>query len=440
MSEADPFRAITADDMTMPPGWSMSPGQMFLYTKEERALVQQARAFAQREILPTAAAAHREVKDIKARYDGRERRDRLRAIAKAYLRTLGEAGMTGALFPEAYGGNGRGVVAECLIDEELAAAGHPGDTMRSVTLTLGTVSILRYGTEAQKTRHIPPRLRGEELAALAITEPQIGSDTSRMETRAVRKGDRWVINGQKRFITGGGLADYLTLFAITDTGTHPHRGMSTFIVPMDHPGVSIRRQLDEVIMADWMDNAWIDFHDVDIPEANLLGPLNGGYHVLMDELDTERVTYCMAALGSARRALEIAAEYATRRVQFKQPIAMFEGVSFKIAEMYAALDAARQVTYRTAKMIEAGVSAQRESAVTKLVVAENVWKIVDHAMQVLGGIGYTTDFPIQAIFRNARLLRIGAGSDEIMKFLIAREVLKEIGDEGRAPRTRTTTP
>jgi isovaleryl-CoA dehydrogenase len=209
---------------------------------------------------------------------------------------------------------------------------------------------------------------------------------------------------------------------------------------MDHPGVSIRRQLDEVIMADWMDNAWIDFHDVDIPEANLLGPLNGGYHVLMDELDTERVTYCMAALGSARRALEIAAEYATRRVQFKQPIAMFEGVSFKIAEMYAALDAARQVTYRTAKMIEAGVSAQRESAVTKLVVAENVWKIVDHAMQVLGGIGYTTDFPIQAIFRNARLLRIGAGSDEIMKFLIAREVLKEIGDEGRAPRTRTTTP
>jgi alkylation response protein AidB-like acyl-CoA dehydrogenase len=334
--------------------------------------------------------------------------------------------MTGALFPEAYGGNGRGVVAECLIDEELAAAGHPGDTIRSVSLTLGTVSILRYGTEAQKRRHIPPRLRGEELAALAITEPQIGSDTSGMQTRAVLKGERWVINGQKRFITGGGLADYLTLFAITDGGVHPHKGMSTFIVPMDHPGVKIRRQLDEVIMADWMDNAWIEFHDVDIPKDGLLGPLNGGHHVLMDELDTERVTYCMAALGSARRALEIAAEYATKRVQFKQPIAMFEGVSFKLAEMYAALDAARQVTYRTAKMIEAGLPAQRESAVTKLVVAENVWKIVDHAMQVLGGIGYTTDFPIQAIFRNARLLRIGAGSDEIMKFLIARELLREI--------------
>jgi alkylation response protein AidB-like acyl-CoA dehydrogenase len=146
----------------------------------------------------------------------------------------------------------------------------------------------------------------------------------------------------------------------------------------------------------------------------------------MDELDTERVTYCMAALGSARRALEIAAEYSTKSIQFKQPIAMFEGVSFKLAEMYTALDAARQLIYRTAKMVEAGVPAQRESAVTKLFVAEAVWKIVDHAMQVLGGIGYTTDFPIQAIFRNARLLRIGAGSDEIMKFLIAREVLKEI--------------
>ena len=420
------FRAVTPEDITMPGGWSVSPGQTFLYTKDEQALVQQARAFAQREILPTAAEAQRRVKEIKTTCEGAERRDRLRAIAKAYLKTLGEAGMTGALFPEAYGGNGRGVVAECLIDEELAAAGHPGDTIRSVSLTLGTVSILRYGTEAQKRRHIPPRLRGEELAALAITEPQIGSDTSRMETRAVLKGDRWVINGQKRFITGGGLADYLTLFAVTDTGTHPHKGMSTFIVPMDHPGVQIRRQLDEVIMADWMDNAWIDFNDVDIPRENLLGPLNGGYHVLMDELDTERVTYCMASLGTARRALEIAAEYSTKRVQFKQPIAMFEGVSFKLAEMYAALDAARQVTYRTAKMIEAGVPAQRESAVTKLVVAENVWKIVDHAMQVLGGVGYTTDFPIQAIFRNARLLRIGAGSDEIMKFLIARELLREV--------------
>jgi len=420
------FKAIGMDDMTMPGGWSVSDGQTFLYTPAERELMHQARAFAQKDILPRAAAAHQEVKQIKARFEGPERRDRLRAIAQAYLKQLGEAGITGALFPEEYGGNGRGVVAECIIDEELSAAGHPGDTIRSVSLTLGTISILRYGTPDQKKRHIPPRLRGEELAALAITEPQIGSDTSRMQTRATLKGDRWVINGQKRFITGGGLADYLTLFAITEDGVHPHKGMSTFIVPMDHPGVTIRRQLDEVIMANWMDNAWIDFNDVDIPKANLLGPLHGGYHVLMDELDTERVTYCMAALGSARRALEIAAEYSTKRIQFKQPIAMFEGVSFKLAEMYTALDAARQLVYRTAKMVEAGVPAQRESAVTKLFVAESVWKIVDHAMQVLGGIGYTTDFPIQAIFRNARLLRIGAGSDEIMKFLIAREVLKEI--------------
>jgi len=425
MSE-ERFKAIGMDDISMPGGWSVNDGQTFLYTPAEREIMRQSRAFVQKEILPRAAGAHSEVKEIKARHEGKARREKLRAMARAYLKQLGEAGLTGALFPEEYGGNGRGVVAECIIDEELGAAGHPGDTIRSVTLTLGTISILRYGTPEQKKRHIPARLRGDELAALAITEPQIGSDTSRMQTTAVLRGGRWVINGQKRFITGGGLADYLTLFAITEEGAHPHKGMSTFIVPMDHPGVSIQRQLDEVIMADWMDNAWIDFKDVDIPKENLLGPLNGGYHVLMDELDTERVTYCMAALGSARRALEIAAEYSTKRIQFKQPIAMFEGVSFKLAEMYTALDAARQLVYRTAKMVEAGIPAQRESAVTKLFVAESVWKIVDHAMQVLGGIGYTTDFPIQAIFRNARLLRIGAGSDEIMKFLIAREILKEI--------------
>ncbi|PYN16406.1 MAG: hypothetical protein DME05_08535 [Candidatus Rokuibacteriota bacterium] len=425
--DAERFRAISLDDLTMPGGWSVSAGQTFLYTPAELQLMQEARAFAQREILPQAAAAHRRVTEIKAKHEaGPERRRLLREMARAYLKLIGEAGLTGALFPEAFGGNGRGVVAECIVDEELAAVGHPADTLRSVTLTLGTISILRYGTEAQKRQHIPPRLAGEELAAIAITEPQIGSDTSGMQTRAVLKGDRWIVNGQKRFITGGGLADSLTLFALTDTGTHPHRGMSTFIVPMDHPGVTIRRQLDEVIMADWMDNALIEFDDVDIPGDNLLGPLNGGYHVLMDELDTERVTYCMASLGGARRCLEIATEYATKRVQFKQPIAMFEGVSFKLAEMYAQLDAARQLIYRTAKMIEAGRPAQRESAVTKLFTADAVWKIVDHAMQVLGGIGYTTDFPVQAIFRNARLMRIGAGSDEIMKFLIARELLREV--------------
>ncbi len=422
----DPFKAITLEDMSMPGGWSVNDGQTFLYTPAERELMHQARRFAQQELLPHAAEAHRQVKEIKAKFEGKERRERLRAIAKAYLRRLAEAGMTGALYPAQYGGNGRGVTAECIVDEELAAAGHPGDSVRGVSLTLGTISILRYGTPAQKERHIPARLRGDELAALGITEPQIGSDTSRMQTTAVLQGDRWVINGQKRFITGGGLADYLTLFAITDTGAHPHKGMSTFIVPMDHPGVTIRRQLDEVVMGDMMDNAWIEFHDVDVPKENLLGPLNGGFGVLMDELDTERVTYCMASLGGARRALEIAAEYSTKRVQFKQPIAMFEGVSFKLAEMYASLDAARQVVYRTAKMVDAGLPAQRESAVTKLFVAEAVWRIVDHAMQVLGGIGYTSDFPVQAIFRGARLLRIGAGSDEIMKFLIAREVLKEM--------------
>ena len=192
------FKAIGMDDISMPGGWSVSDGQTFLYTPAEREIMGQSRAFVQREILPRAASAHSEVKEIKARHEGKARREKLRAMARAYLKQLGEAGLTGALFPEEYGGNGRGVVAECIIDEELGAAGHPGDTIRSVSLTLGTISILRYGTPEQKKRHIPARLRGDELAALAITEPQIGSDTSRMQTKAVLRGDRWVINGQKR--------------------------------------------------------------------------------------------------------------------------------------------------------------------------------------------------------------------------------------------------
>ncbi|MFQ5830199.1 MAG: acyl-CoA dehydrogenase family protein [Candidatus Methylomirabilia bacterium] len=424
--DEDLFKPITLEDMTMPAGWSVSAGQTYLYTPQERELMLRVRAFAQQELGPKAPEAHGQVTEIKAEFKGPERRQRLREIAKRYLRSLATEGLTGSLYPEQYGGSGAGVVAECIIGEELGAAGHPGDSIRSVSLILGTVSVLRYGTESQKRRHIPPRLGGEELAALAITEPQIGSDTSRMQTRAVLKGDRWVLNGQKRFCTGGGLADYVTLFAITDSSVHPHKGMSCFLVPMDHPGIRIRRQLDEVIMADWMDNVHFELTDVDIPKENLLGPLNGGYHVLMDELDTERVTYMFTSLGAARRAFEIAAEYSTKRVQFKQPIAMFEGVSFKLAEMYTRLDAVRQVIYRTARMIDDGLQAQRESAVTKLFAAETIWQVADHAMQVLGGVGYTTDFPIQPFFRNARLARIGAGSDEIMKFLIARELLREI--------------
>ena len=241
----DLFKGITLDDLRMAGGWSVSAGQTHLYTPKERELMLRARAFAQQELAPKAQEAHLQVKEIKARYQGKERRARLREIAKSYLKTLGEAGMTGALYPEEYGGSNAGVTAECIIAEELAAAWHPGESIRSVSLVLGTVSILRYGTAAQKKRHIPPRLMGEELSGLAITEPQIGSDTSRMQTRAVLKGDRWVLNGQKRFCTGGGLADYVILFAITDTSVHPHKGMSCFIVPMDHPGVTIRRQRSE---------------------------------------------------------------------------------------------------------------------------------------------------------------------------------------------------
>ena len=213
------------------------------FCEARREIMRQSRAFVQREILPRAAGAHSEVKEIKARHEGQVRRERLRAMARAYLKQLGEAGITGALFPEEYGGNGRGVVAECIINEELGAAGHPGDTIRSVTLTLGTISILRYGTPEQKKRHIPLRLRGDELA-----------------------------------------------------------------------------------------------------------PLNGGCHVLMDELDTERVTYCMAALGSARRALEIAAEYSTKRTQLKQPIAMFEGGSLKLAAMCTALKSIQALSIQSAMM------------------------------------------------------------------------------------------
>jgi len=235
-----------------------------------------------------------------------------------------------------------------------------------------------------------------------------------------------VINGQKRFITGGGLADYLTLFAITDASTHPHKGMSTFIVPMDAPGVRIRRQIDEALMGDIIDNVWLDLHDVEVPDDALLGPLNGGWQVLMDELDTERVTYCMAALGA--RAARSRWPRSTRpsACSSSSPSRCSRACRSRSRDVRGARrrppgDLPNGQDDRGGALRAARVG--RDQAGRRRERVEN--RRPRHAGA--GGIGYTSDFPVQQIFRNARLLRIGAGSDEIMKFLIAREVLREVG-------------
>jgi hypothetical protein len=268
-------------------------------------------------------------------------------------------------------------------------------------------------------------IRGELISAIAITEPQAGSDAARILTSAVKDGDNYVLNGIKRFITNGGIAHYITMFAVTDPDVHPHQGMSAYIVPTDTPGFKVEKRYD--LMGDRLiDNCYLSLEDCRLPRDMLLGEEGQGFKIMMNELDMERIIICAGCTGAARKAYEIALEFAARREQFKRPIYQFEGISFKLAEMYTRIEASRLMTLKAARMVDAGYGASKETASARIMASDGCYEVIDEALQILGGIGYTKDYPVQSMLRDTRIQRIGGGSSEIMRFLTAREAIKEV--------------
>ncbi|MFX0115855.1 MAG: acyl-CoA dehydrogenase family protein [Candidatus Hodarchaeota archaeon] len=381
-----------------------------LYSPDELRFREEIRAFVDAEVRPIAE------KIEAGEYD-----------PHGLFKKVGEFGLTGLLIPEEYGGSGKSFMYQLLAGEEISAVSPTLTMMFGASCTLSAIPILRFGTEEQKEKYLVPLAQGEKIAALAITEPKVGSDTAGMETKAVwdEQEEVWVLNGEKRYITNGSIADHIVTFAITDPSVDSKSGMSAFIIETSWDGFKVIKDF-QLMGRSGVYNTHFKLENVKVPPSNLLGKRNQGFLILMDELDPERVGVAAEALGCMRTPFEIAVDYSQNRVQFGRPISRFEGISFKISDMATKFRAARLLTITAARMIEKGLQCTKEAAMAKLYATEVSVEVCDLAMQILGGAGYVKDYyPVERFYRDARLGTIGGGTSEIMRFLIQREVYME---------------
>lgn len=379
------------------------------FTDEENAFRKELRAFIKAEIAPHA-------QDIEE--NNRYPRD--------LIRKMGDAGYLAVFHPPEYGGSGKGLSCEIIVCEELSAVNPAMDMGRMASVTLFGAPLRRFATEEQKQTYLAPVIRGEKIGAIGITEPDVGSDTAGMKTKAVKEGDEYVINGEKKFITNGSQADYICLFAITNPDVHPKDGMSAFIFPTDTEGFSVVEDHNMMGMSGARVSQ-LKFENCRVPAENMVGEENKGFRVLMDELDSERVAIAAEAVGYCHVPFQEAVKWSCERIQFDRPIRYFEGVSFKVAEMATKIEAARLLVLKAARMYDKGMKITKEAAMAKIYATETAFDVAHTALQVLGGNGYTKNFKTEQFLRDSRIMMIGGGTAEILRFLIQREIYKELG-------------
>jgi alkylation response protein AidB-like acyl-CoA dehydrogenase len=376
-------------------------------TEDEIKFQQKIRSFVQRNLAPVA-------EDI----------EQGKLEAWDVIRKFAKAGYLGSRYPLEYGGIGKGLIYEVLVTEEVCAVHAGFDMARVSSCILFAHPVYEFGTEAQKKKYLRPVAQGEKIGALGITEPNVGSDVAGTETRAEKQGDSYLINGEKRFITNGPVADYLLCYAVTDPKVKAKLGMTAFIVETKSKGFNVIEEY-ELMGMHGAHVGHLALEDVEVPSENILGEINGGFRVVMAGLDAERTILAAEMNGVARAAMEEAIHYSNFRVQFHRKIREFEGVSFKIADMAMKLEAARLLTFKAARMIDAGQRATKDAAIAKLYACEKAIETATEALQVLGGIGYTKKKPVERFLRDARLMTIGGGTAEILRYLIQREVFRE---------------
>ena len=350
---------------------------------------------------------------------------------REFVAALGGAKLLGLRFPPDVGGRGLSWVAEMAALEEVGVLGSTLGCAFAMPSIVGE-ALHAWGTPEQKERYLAPLLAGRIVAAEALTEPRGGSDFFGATTTARRDGDAFVLNGAKRFVVGAEGADLFLVYAKTDPGARPQKSLSVFLVERGF-GVEVKHVYG-LMGTRGGGTGRIVFRDVRVPAANLVGPLHAGGEIFNRMMVPERMTSAGGALGSARAALEVAVRYSDRRKAFGKPIREFQAVSFKIADSVALLDAARALSYVAARQIDAGLDARRLVSEAKKTATETAWTVVNHAMQVLGGIGYTDVYPVERLLRDVRLMMIWTGSNEIMNLLIQHEYYREVLE--RAPRTR----
>jgi alkylation response protein AidB-like acyl-CoA dehydrogenase len=332
---------------------------------------------------------------------------------------MGELGFLGLSMPEEYGGQGGDYFYNLVLAEELSFAGSGGLSMGvAVHTDMATPPILQFGTEAQKQEYLVPAIRGEKIACLGITEPDAGSDVKAIRTRAVRDGDEWVINGSKTYITNGHRADFIVLVTKTDPGAG-YDGFTLFIVDMDAPGVVREERLRKLGMHA-SDTALLAFQDVRVPGSAVLGEVGKGFYHIMWELQGERLIGAAGAVAAAQAVFDRTLVYAGERHAFGRPIGKFQVTRHKFGEMATKIEAARQLVYTTAWRHMNGEYPVREISMAKLFASRMACEVADECLQIHGGAGYMEEYGIERVWRDLRLNRIGAGTDEIMLDVIGR--------------------
>lgn len=337
-----------------------------------------------------------------------------------------DQGLFGLPFDEQYGGTGTGTLALIIAIEEISKVCATSGLLLAVQ-ELGSLPLKLAGTAEQKDAWLPKLATGEMLAAYGLTEPESGSDSAAMRTTAVRDGDEWVLNGGKRFITNGGVADVYVVFARTDAEAG-HRGISAFIVPADAPGFSVGK-LEKKMGIKGSTTAELHFDDCRIPVANLLGEEGAGFSLAMQVLDRSRPGVAAQALGIAGGAVEYSGRYLTEREQFGKPLAAQQGLQFMLADMETRTCAARELLYRVGWMIDTGVpraTLTRYSAMAKLICSDVAMDVTTDAVQLLGGYGYISEYPVERMMRDAKITQIYEGTNQVQRLVIARNLLNEI--------------
>ena len=374
-------------------------------TEEQRGIRDLAREFARNEIAPHIAEW-----DEKAHFE------------PAIVKKMGDLGFLGMLIPEEYEGLGVDTSTYLLALEEIAVVDASTAVLMSVHNSLPTQMILRFGNDEQKKRFLPPMARGDVLGAFALSEPEAGSDAAALTTQAVREGDEWVLNGTKSWVTSGNYAGAILTMARTDTARDRKgaRGIGTFIVTPDLPGFHVGKKEDKLGLRS-SPTVQLTFDNLRVPAVNLLGEPHMGFVYAMQSLENGRLGIAAQAVGIARAALEAATAYAAERHQFDRPIREFQAIQFKLADMATRVAASRTLLHAAARAKDRGENVKQASSMAKLFASETAMFATNQAVQIFGGYGYVKDYPVERLFRDAKVTEIYEGTSEIQRIVIARE-------------------
>jgi alkylation response protein AidB-like acyl-CoA dehydrogenase len=374
-----------------------------------KMLRQAIREFAEKELAPIA----REI-------------DEAERVPFEVLKKAGELGLMGVPFPEQYGGADAGVVGYCVLMEELNRKCASTATIIGAHAQLCAMSIYLSGNEDQKERYLKALCEGRKLGAWALTEPGAGSDAAHIRTSATRQGDDWVLNGSKMWITNGSFADVLVVFAATDRELGARGGITAFIVEKDFPGFKVGK-VEPKMGLRASHTASLYFEECRVPAANVLGQVGHGFATAMQTLDIGRCGLGASSLGSAKEAYELSLKYAVERQQFGRAIADFQAIQFKLADMAVKIYTMEQIVYDCANRVQRGENATLESSIVKLYCTEAASQVIDEAIQIHGGMGFSRELPLERMYRDARVTRIFEGTNEIQHHVIAGELLKGAG-------------